>query len=209
MTLPVAPNPCIEKLLTRTSLAGAFMGPPAPDDAQLEMILGAAQRAADHRRVRPWRFFVVRPEHYEAFFDRLAAAATRVQGDPARYEQNREKYRLTARAPLLVVAAAHIDTQHKVAPIEQAFAAAGATQLVLNAAHAMGYAAFLFSGAGVFDEPFKASLGLAPHDHLIGFICLGTANGPGKPGPSAAEAVQAGLEKTVKQWDPQETYLRP
>ncbi|MGC4029119.1 MAG: nitroreductase family protein [Steroidobacteraceae bacterium] len=192
----------IDALLSRSSLAGAFLTAPAPSDAELRQILGAAQRAADHGRLRPWRFFVVRPQDYDAFYDRLAEAATRVQGDPARYEQNRDKYRLTARAPLLVVAAAKIDPDHKIAPVEQAFAAAGATQLVLSAAHVLGYRAFLFSGAGVFDLPFKGSLGLAPHDHLIGFICIGTANGPGKPGPSAEEAVRAGLEHTVSQWHP-------
>jgi hypothetical protein len=75
--------------------------------------------------LRPWRFFVVRPEQYDVFFDRLAAAATRVQGDASRYEMNRDKYRLTARAPLLIVAAARIDPTARTAPIEQAFAAAG------------------------------------------------------------------------------------
>jgi len=195
-------DPAIESLLNRTSLAGSFMKAPGPSDAELQQILGAAQRAADHDRLRPWRFLVVRPEHYEEFYDRLAAAATRVQGDPSLYDRNREKYRLTARAPLLVVAAAKIDPTKKVPPIEQAFAAAGATQLVLNAAHALGYKAFLFSGAGVFDVPFKESLGLAPADHLIGFICLGTANGPGKPGPTAEVAVREGLAQTVKQWTP-------
>jgi len=197
-----SPNPALDSLLSRTSLAGAFMKPPAPDDTELKQILGAAQRAADHKRLRPWRFIIVRPEQYDAFYDRLAEAATRVQGDPSRHEMNRDKYRLTARAPLLVVAAAKIDPSAKVAPIEQAFAAAGATQLVLNAAHAMGYSAFLFSGAGVFDTPFKASLGLAPQDHLIGFICLGTGEGPGKPGPSAEESVREGLARTVSEWSP-------
>jgi nitroreductase len=195
-------NSAIDSLLSRTSLAGSFMKAPAPSDGELRQILGAAQRAADHGRLRPWRFFVVRPEQYETFYDRLAAAATRVQGDPARYEMNRDKYRLTARAPLLIVAAAKIDPGNKIAPIEQAFAAAGATQLVLSAAHALGYSAFLFSGAGVFDNEFKAGLGLEPGDHLIGFICLGTANGPGKPGPSAEQSITAGLEQTVKQWTP-------
>jgi len=196
----------IDSLLTRTSLAGAFMQAPAPSEAELKQILGAAQRASDHGRLRPWRFFVVHPADYEVFFDRLAAAATRVQGDPTRLAQNREKYRLTARAPLLVVAAAKIDPNHKVAPIEQAFAAAGAAQLVLNAAHALGYAAYLFSGAGVFDPEFKVSLGLTEKDHLIGFICLGTPAGPGKPGPSAAESIQKGLDTTVKQWTPEGVY---
>jgi nitroreductase len=196
---PVSP---IESLLTRSSLAGAFMKPPAPSDAELQQILGAAQRASDHGRLRPWRFFVVRPEQYEVFFGRLAEAATRVSGDPSRYEMNREKYRLPARAPLLVVAAAKIDKTHKVPAIEQAFAAAGAAQLVLNGAHALGYSAYLFSGPGVFDGPFKAGFGLGPDDHLIGFICLGTAGGPGKPGPTAADAVRDGLAKTVQQWQP-------
>ena len=192
----------IDSLLTRTSLAGSFMKAPGPSDAELQQILGAAQRAADHGRLRPWRFTIVRPESYEAFYDQLAEAATRVQGDPSRYEMNREKYRLTARAPLLIVAGAKIDPAHKVAPIEQAFAAAGATQLVLNAAHALGYSAFLFSGAGVFDAAFKASLGLGAQDHLIGFICLGTANGPGKPGPSAEQSVRDGIASTVREWQP-------
>jgi nitroreductase len=192
----------IQSLLTRTSLAGSFMKAPAPTEEELQLILGAAQRAADHDRLRPWRFFIVRPEHYDAFYDQLAEAATRVQGDPERYERNREKYRLVARAPLMIVAAAKIDTKAKVAPIEQAFAAAGAAQLVLNAAHALGYVAFLFSGAGVFDLPFKASLGLTAEDHLIGFICIGTPNGPGKPGPSAKESIAAGIASTVTQWNP-------
>ncbi len=65
----------------------------------------------------------MRPGQYQEFFDRLAAAATRVQGDPARYEINRNKYELTQRAPLIVVAAAKIEMNHKIAPIEQAFGA--------------------------------------------------------------------------------------
>ncbi len=192
----------IQSLLSRMSHPGSLMSGPAPTDEELKQILGAAQRAADHGRLRPWRFIVVRPEHYAEFFDRLAAAATRVQGDPARYQINRDKYELTQRAPLVVVAAAHIEVDHKIAAIEQAFAAAGATQLVLNAAHALGYKGYLFSGSGVFDSQFKAGLGLADHDHLIGFICLGKAKSEGKAGPGAEQMVREGLEKTVTEWQP-------
>jgi nitroreductase len=200
--MSAAPTTAIESLLSRMSHPGSLMTGPSPTDAELRQILGAAQRAADHGRLRPWRFMVVRPEHYEPFFDRLAAAATRVQGDPARYPINRDKYELTQRAPLIIVAAARIDLKHKIAPIEQAFGAAGAMQLVLSAAHALHYKAFLFSGAGVFDTQFKASLGLEPHDHLMGFICIGKAAGNGKPGPTAEELVREGLEKTVTEWRP-------
>lgn len=108
-----------------------------------------------------------------------------------------------------MVAAARIDAANKVPAVEQVFAAGGATQLVLNEAHALGYAGFLFSGAGVFDAQFKAEFGLGDGDHLIGVICLGTPNGPGKPGPSAADAVEAGLASTVKQWSPSGDHSSP
>jgi nitroreductase len=192
----------IDSLLTRMSHPGSLMTGPAPTDEELNQMLGAAQRAADHGQLRPWRFIVVRSGQYPEFFDRLAAAATRVQGDPNRYQINRDKYQLTQRAPLVIVAAARIELNHKIAPIEQTYAAAGATQLVLSAAHALGYKAFLFSGAGVFDREFKASLGLADSDHLIGFICVGKAAGSGKGGPPAEALVREGLAKTVSEWQP-------
>jgi nitroreductase len=190
----------IESLLTRSSLAGAFLGPPAPNAAQLREILGAAQRAADHGRLRPWRFFVVRPAQYAAFYDRLAAAAARGQGDPARVEANREKYRLTERAPLLIVAAAQLTRDHKIAEIEQLFAAAGATQLVLSAAHALGFSAFLFSGKGVFDATLKADFGLTPADHLIGFICIGMPTSDKRALVDLPANVQQGIDATAVEW---------
>jgi nitroreductase len=190
----------IESLLTRNSVAGAFLGPPAPTDAQLREILGAAQRAADHGRLRPWRFFVVRPERYAAFYDRLAEAAARGQGDPTRVTANREKYRLTERAPLLIVAAAKLIRDHKIAEIEQLFAAAGAAQLVLSAAHALGFSAFLFSGKGVFDTALKADFGLEPADHLIGFICVGTPTSDKRALADLPGYVREGIDATVVEW---------
>jgi nitroreductase len=190
----------IQSLLTRSSLAGTFLGAPAPDAAQLREVLGAAQRAADHGRLRPWRFFVVRPARYAAFYDRLAAAAARVQGDPQRFAANREKYTRYENAPLLVVAAAKLARGHKIREIEQLFAAAGATQLVLNAAHALGYSAYLFSGAGTLDPELKADFGLVPEDHLIGFICIGTPTVENRALAKLPESVAADVATTVTDW---------
>ncbi len=39
---------------------------PGPDDAALEQILGAALRAPDHARLRPWRFLTVQGERRQA-----------------------------------------------------------------------------------------------------------------------------------------------
>ncbi|MEO7774645.1 MAG: nitroreductase [Steroidobacteraceae bacterium] len=190
----------IESLLTRSSLAGAFLGLPAPSAEQVRDILGAAQRASDHGKLRPWRFFVLKPEHYGAFFDRLAQAAARAQGDPARAVAQREKYTMHERAPLIVVAAAKLQRGHKIHETEQMLAAGGATQLVLNATHALGFAAYLSSGKGVFDSSLKADFGLTADDHLIGFICIGTPNVLNRGLDKLPEQIKEGLALTTTQW---------
>ena len=50
----------LEAVLTRQSVAPAFLAEPAPDDAALERILAAGASAPDHGRLRPWRFIVIR-----------------------------------------------------------------------------------------------------------------------------------------------------
>jgi nitroreductase len=46
----------------------------------------------------------------------------------------------------------------------------------LHGAHALGYSAILLSGNKVQASQLKSAFDLAPHDKLIGFITIGTAN---------------------------------
>lgn len=190
----------IQNLLSRSSLAGVFLGPPGPDDAQLHDILGAAQRAADHGRLRPWRFFVIRPAQYAAFYDRLAAAAARGQGDPQRAAKNREKYASLEHVPLLIVAAMKLTEGHKITEFEQTIAAGAATQLVLSAAHALGFSAYLSSGPGILDAALKADFGLAAADHMIGYICIGTPTADNRDPETLPEKVRQAVEATTALW---------
>ena len=50
----------LDAVLTRQSVAPAFLREPAPDDAALERILAAGASAPDHGRLRPWRFILIR-----------------------------------------------------------------------------------------------------------------------------------------------------
>ena len=79
----------LDQLLSRRS-AGPLQEP-APDGADLDLILDAGLRAPDHGRLRPWRFVVIRGEARLAFGEKLGeAAAVR---DPANSSALAERYR--------------------------------------------------------------------------------------------------------------------
>ena len=48
----------IETLLARRSVSPRLMKAPGPTPDQLQSLLQAGARAADHGRLRPWRFIV-------------------------------------------------------------------------------------------------------------------------------------------------------
>jgi nitroreductase len=159
-------------LTTRTS-AGQLVEP-APDAAQLEKILAAAQRAPDHGRLRPWRFFVVRGAAREKFGAVMADSLKR--RDPECGEDRLAAERAKPlRAPLIVVVGARLKTDlPKVPAVEQVLAAGAAADNVMLAAHALGFGCTWKTGPAAYDNAVKAAFGLGPDDALVGFMYLGT-----------------------------------
>jgi len=162
----------IDALTTRRS-AGQF-AEPAPDDETLGKILGAAMRAPDHGKLKPWRFIVLRGDARKRFGDVMAEAMKKREPDvPANMlEREREK---PLRAPLIVVLAAAIKEGHKIPVVEQLLAAGAAAQNIMVAAHALGYGAAWKTGAPAYDDFVKETLGLTPSDAIVGFLYLGTS----------------------------------
>ena len=172
----------IEALTTRASPAALVA--PAPDAATLQRILGAAMRAPDHGRLRPWRFIVVEGAARDAFGAVLADALLR--REPAAGEATLAKERAKPlRAPLIVVVAAVLREHRGVPAIEQIVAAGAAAENILVAAHALGFGAFWRTGAPAYDETVKRALGLKPDDAIVGFLYLGTPAAAPPPMPPA------------------------
>jgi nitroreductase len=69
--------------------------------------------------------------------------------------------------------------------IEQILAVGAATQNMLLALHALGFAAAWKTGEAAYDREVKQALGFAAEDHVIGFVYAGGGAGasfaPGKP----------------------------
>ena len=181
----------IEAILGRRTVPQVKMAEPGPDEAQLRLMLEAGCAAPDHGRVRPWRFLLVRGEARLRLGELFAEAA--LAANPAASAGDIDKQRTAPlRAPLIVVVAAKIDRRPGRPPeIEQIAASAAATQNILLAAHAMGYAGKWSTGKNAYMDPIKAGLGLAPEDHVIGFLYIGSLGSPQEesPRPDLADIV--------------------
>lgn len=164
----------LDMLLSRRSIPPAALSEPGPNEPELRRILEAAHRAADHGRMRPWRFHIVRPQAREAYVEMLLEALRESRPDtpPAKLEQKRTAYN---NAPVAIAVGARIEHNPKVPDIEQIIAVGASAQNILNAAHALGYGAMLLSGPAVLHPKVKAGLGLRESDYFVGTIFMGTA----------------------------------
>jgi nitroreductase len=180
----------LEAVMTRASVAPAFLTEPAPEGVVLERILAAGASAPDHGRLRPWRFILIRGEARVRLGEVFAEALRRRQPDAAEAALEQERVR-PLRAPLLIAVVAKVDPQHpKIPEIEQILSTGAAVQNLLIAAHAQGFGGKWLTGANAYDEHVKKALGLAPDDRLVGFVHLGSIEG--KP-PSVPHADPAAL----------------
>jgi nitroreductase len=178
----------LDLLLTRES--ALKLDAPGPSEADLDQMFQSAVRAPDHGRLRPWRFIVIEGDK-RARFGELMADAMRNRDPNASADMLDRERAKPMRAPTIVVAAAHVQKDHRIMACEQIAAAAAATQNIMLAAHALGYGAMWKTGEPAYDLSVKSALGLNPDDEIMGFLYLGTNVGTSSaaPRPSARDQV--------------------
>jgi nitroreductase len=179
----------IEAILTRTSVRRAVE--PAPEGADLELLLRAALRAPDHGLLRPWRFVLVRGEALDRLGEVFARALAARRPDAPEEDLARERAK-TRRAPLLLVVVSRPRAGVANVPVvEQVLSAGAAAVNVLLAAHALGYGAMWRTGAAAYHPLVHDALGLDPEESIVGFLYLGTpADSAGPPRPPEPEMAQ-------------------
>lgn len=182
----------LEAMLTRNSVPAKFLREPAPDGDDLDAILETAMRAPDHASLRPWRFLIIRGDARRRLGEIFADALCR--RDPLADGAAREKeLGRPLRSPLIIAVCAEIvENNPKVPVVEQIVTVGAAAQNMLNAAHAMGYAAIMLTGKNAHDPHVKRALGLQPKDEIVGFLYFGTPDGGVRPKkrPAAADFVR-------------------
>ncbi len=197
MTLPAPAEDALARLLGRHSLGVRQLGEPGPDAAALRRMTEAALRAPDHARLVPFRFAAVLGPAREALGSLFAEAARDAGKDEAAAEIDRER---AVNAPVTVAVLARIDLGHPQVPAHEQWAAVGgAIANFLNAAHLLGYAGKMLSGAKA-RSPRLAAAFCAPGETLVGWIALGTPlRPPGEKQP------KAGADEVLRLWQPPST----
>jgi len=184
----VAPD-SLQTLLGRYSVGPKHLVEPGPSDEQLALMTQAALRAPDHAELVPYRFKLVRGEARAAMAVLFADAARRAGKGEEGAALDTER---ALRPPMTIAVVARIDLGHPLVPAHEQWAAVGAAlSNFLMAAHLLGFAGKMLSGAKVRDAQIAAAF-CAPGETLLGWIALGTpAKRPGGPArkPPAAEVL--------------------
>jgi nitroreductase len=180
----------IDFLLRRAS--AVRLAEPGPTREQIDIILKAAVTAADHGRIRPWRFVVMQGDGRK----RLANLMAEEQhaANPEISEADLEKTRAKAmRAPVVIALACKANASHKVQVFEQQLAVAAAGAHLMLAANALGFGANWRTGAAAYHPIVRKGLGFGADDAIIGFFYIGT-------NPQPSPMPRASIESVVQYW---------
>ncbi|MEE4204040.1 MAG: nitroreductase family protein [Halieaceae bacterium] len=166
----------IDLLRTRTS--HARLTEPGPSDVELKQILEAGLRAPDYGHLRPWEFVVVSGERRQALGD-IFAESQILKGceDEAVLKKARNAL---LRAPVVIAGVLRAKDSDKVSRTEQAAAVACALYGMSLASNALGFGAVWRTGPYSTDPHVLSALGAAPGDEVIGYLYVGTKEGPTK-----------------------------
>ncbi|MFT6491462.1 MAG: nitroreductase [Porticoccus sp.] len=146
---------------------------PSPKGDILANIQRAAFRAADHARMRPWRFLIVEGEGRQALGE-LFVRSEEQQGAVLSDKARQRIAERPLRAPMVMVVIASPKENPKVPEIEQWLSAGAAAQNMITAAYAQGIGAVWRTGDYAYDPSVMAGLGLSDAERIIGFLYLGT-----------------------------------
>lgn len=179
-------NAVLDLLLRRAS--GLKFAEPGPTAAQLEEILSASVTAADHGRLRPWRFIVFEGAGRERLGELMAAQvrAEKPAAEAAELEKARGK---ALRAPTVVALVCKPVVGHKVPVVEQQAAVAAAGAHLMLAANALGFGAAWKTGAAAYHPAVRDGLELDHQDSIVGIFYIGTEQQPSPLSRATLETV--------------------
>ena len=165
----------VDSLINRVS--SPTLTAPGPNREELDQCFKAAARAADHGRLKPYRFLIIEGEGLDRLGELFVSAGTQIN-EQLTDDQRSRFLSMPKRAPMIVVAIAENNDQPKVPGPEKIMCAAAATQNLINAAFTLGYGAYWRTGELASHPVVEEGLGVTDSETLIGFIYMGSpANG--------------------------------
>ena len=175
-------SPIIDFLLSRNSAPIPELRDPAPSDAEIETMLSIATRVPDHGRLAPWRFILYRGDVRHEIGAKLADLAEKRDGPLTEGRRNQELTRFS-RAPLVIGVISSPKENPKIPQWEMFLSGGAAAMNLVIAANALGYGTNWITNWYSDVEEGRALLGLAPHERVVGFVHIGSYDGPAPERP--------------------------
>ncbi|HEY9130573.1 MAG TPA: nitroreductase [Dyella sp.] len=185
----------LELLQQRHSAPSRQLREPAPDEGTLRTLLETAIRVPDHGKLEPFRLILLRGDAKLRFGERLTDIALRRHPDLPESKREKERLRYTF-APLVVAVVARIQSDSSVPAIEQQLSAGCVAHNLLLGAYALGFGAQWLTGWAAYDREAGALLGLAEHEHMVGFVHIGT------PDIDIPDRDRPDLDSLLSTWTP-------
>jgi nitroreductase len=179
-------------LRTRRSARPRDLVEPGPSAAELRQIMEIAARIPDHGKLHPWRFVHVPQSARAAFHALLKNAYLADNPEPGRLELEAVE-RFAKQAPELIVSLSAPAESAKIPLWEQQLSCGAACMNLLNAVHALGYAAGWVTGWAAYSPRVLSAFG-GVDERIAGFIFIGT------PGVALEERPRPDLQDYFGQW---------
>ena len=165
----------VDLLLTRRSAKPALLAEPGPTPEQLVVILTAATRVPDHKKLEPWRFIVFQGEARASFGRILLKACLAEEKDtPSAARLEMERTRLL-RAPTVVAVISRVTPNPAAPEWEQILSCGAACFNLCLAANALGFGTAWITEWYSYSPAVREGLKLAANERIAGFIYIGTA----------------------------------
>ena len=167
-------NPVLDLLLTRRSVSVNSLTEPGPDAAEIELMLRAASRVPDHKKLAPWRFVLFEGEARAEFGKVLAKVCGEEESNPGAFRLENEGKRFL-RAPLVIAVISRVTPNPAAPEWEQVLSAGAACQNLILAVTALGYGALWITEWYAYSKGVRQALRLADNERVAGFVYIGTA----------------------------------
>ncbi len=180
-------------LKTRRSVGGAFLRDPGPSEEELREIVTVGTRVPDHGKLTPWRLVVIDGEARVRVGEKLAEIAQKRHPEHDEAALNVERNRFLP-APVTIGVISRAGPHEKIPEFEQLLSAGNVAFNLLNAAHALGYAANWTTRWYAFDPEAAQMLGAREGERFIGFVAIGT------PTATIEDRPRPAFEDVVTRW---------
>jgi len=153
-----------------------------PARADVEAVIEAATWAPNHHMTEPWRFVVLEGDARRRLGETLAAALAASSAEPIPEERLQKEREKPLSSPVIIALIGAPGRGENIIPQEEVVAAGAAMQNMLLAAHSLGLATSVRTGAHSYSERVRRFFEMVEGEMLIALVYVGYQLGAVPPG---------------------------